>query len=81
MYLNNVTRILTEAIHLLCSFERGISESWTPGNNGPKKRQNHTVLFILTVYTFCLGLKLGFRLFYADYWEWETMSCFLGLVT
>ncbi|RHZ52634.1 glycosyltransferase family 31 protein [Aspergillus thermomutatus] len=73
MYLNNVTRVQTAALRLLCSFGGGISGYW---KSRPKKRRNRALVFILTGCIFCLGLKLGFGLFHTDYWEWETTSRF-----
>ncbi|RHZ49306.1 hypothetical protein CDV55_100560 [Aspergillus turcosus] len=73
MYLNNVTRARTAAVRLVSSLGGGISEYW---KSWPKKRQNYALVAIVTGVMFCLGLKLGFGLFYAHYWERETISRF-----
>lgn len=73
MYLNNVTRARTAAVRLVSSRGGGISEYW---KSWPKKRQNYALVAIMTGVMFCLGLKLGFGLFYAHYWERETISRF-----
>ncbi|KAB8235013.1 glycosyltransferase family 31 protein [Aspergillus alliaceus] len=76
MYLNHISEVLTAALRrLLCFFGRAISASW---KSLPKKRQKLALAFISAGFTVFLVLKLGCNLFYADYWEWETTSRFLG---
>jgi hypothetical protein len=75
MYLNDITQVLTMALRLLCFFGGGISGHW---KSWSEKRQKHTLVFILAGFMFFLALKLGFGLFYTDYWEWETTSRFLS---
>lgn len=73
MYLNNAARVLTAAFRGATSFVDRIAEHW---KSWPKKRQKHTSVVILTVFIFCLGLKLGSGLFYAHYWGRATISSF-----
>jgi hypothetical protein len=73
MYLNNATRALTAAFRGTCSFADRISEYW---KSWPKKRQKHAFVVVVTVFMFCLGLKLGSDLFYAHYWDRATISSF-----